>query len=758
MGDCGQRSDPNPIPVTGKLAYVRTGSTGKDVWIMENWTDQQTQLSDSPFADTNPELSPGGQYVAFVTDRFGGGKEIVVKPVADGLSDEHLLRLTDNYEITDDSPTWSPDGQQIAFYSENPTSYGINVMNADGSSKQLVFAGSNITNLNWSPVGNELVYTGYDNYTDSYGIYTLDINNPVPVLLTSDPANERHPVWSPDGEQIAFTSDIGGRYNIYVMDVDGSNVQSVTTTNQDGDNVYPAWSPDGSQIAFTSFSPAFSTDPYYDYSTTQTVLQIYQRDTSQASSEMSLSVLSNSAAPMRLQTSTSWVQVSWYATGQYDFLETAWRGFTQIEPTPTPTPTIVSTVTPTPQVPGFSCPISLLAGRNIRDKGNASGFVIGFLAENTQTTAYFRSNDGLSIGGEIWIQIDEISGSRGWILLKGLNQGITTNPQDILSPTSMNCFNQLPIYSGSYPQGAVFAQNQTWDQIARITQTKLPTGVCYPILSYLYGEGQQDPALLLARLAVAESLTTTADFGNIQQDRDEVNTILWVVRMRAFMGIRNYSAPNSSIILQLNSSQNVTLTSIGQAGKPTSITDEIVLGALTAATSQSACGSMINPVSPSYQPIKDVAQSSYSPTSLADNLKIAFYPSDVFALDDLFDAYAKASLVLATNWNNFNGNVVGYEEFRGPSDRSPEYISKAVQKSRPPRQDGRYPIRLGVYPNQQNIYWDTFDLDDYWLVSCALANPALALNPLAIPQGPFAITLVTGGYYETTLPPTAVCQ
>ena len=114
-------------------------------------------------------------------------------------------RLTFN-EMSDSSPVWSPNGQQIAFHSKRDGNLEIYVMDADGSNQR---------------------------------------------NLTRHPASDGYPYWSPDGNQIAFRStqnaDENRRLNIFVMDADGSRVQQVTrlpfATN-------PQWSPDGKQILF----------------------------------------------------------------------------------------------------------------------------------------------------------------------------------------------------------------------------------------------------------------------------------------------------------------------------------------------------------------------------------------------------------------------------------------------------------------------------------------------------------------------------
>jgi uncharacterized protein YraI len=76
-----------------------------------------------------PELATTGiRKIAFKSNRDGNWEIYEIN--ADGSG---LRRLT-NHPATDESPTWSPDGQRIAFYSDRDGNGEIYVMNADGSS------------------------------------------------------------------------------------------------------------------------------------------------------------------------------------------------------------------------------------------------------------------------------------------------------------------------------------------------------------------------------------------------------------------------------------------------------------------------------------------------------------------------------------------------------------------------------------------------------------------------------------------------
>ena len=75
-----------------------------------------TQLTSNTFADASPTWSPDGEHIAFTSDRTGNLEIFVMD--ADGSS-QHDITNDPGYDL---QPTWSPDGEKIAFGATRTTS------------------------------------------------------------------------------------------------------------------------------------------------------------------------------------------------------------------------------------------------------------------------------------------------------------------------------------------------------------------------------------------------------------------------------------------------------------------------------------------------------------------------------------------------------------------------------------------------------------------------------------------------------------
>jgi TolB protein len=165
----------------------------------------------------------------------------------DYVGSEHIFTIDPNgTNLTDltpgidfaANPDWSPDGTRIVFVSENPT--GIWGMNADGSGKKLILAGTE-QGPAFSPDGRAIVF---ERLGAHMGLGIMNLRSGKFRQITDDGSLDLGPDWSPDGSKIAFSRGSG----IWVVNANGTGQTQLTTSLFDSS---PSWSPDGTQIAFT---------------------------------------------------------------------------------------------------------------------------------------------------------------------------------------------------------------------------------------------------------------------------------------------------------------------------------------------------------------------------------------------------------------------------------------------------------------------------------------------------------------------------
>ncbi len=165
---------------------------------------------------------------------------------ADGYNEQIILESREPLL----SPTWSPDGERLAYVSFESGRSNIYIQSVRAGSRRLVASYPGINSAPaWSPDGRLLAMSlSQDGNSE---IYVKDLSSGSLMRITNNYAIDTEPTFSPDGSRLYFTSDRGGKPQVYQVEMNGIRAVSRPTrvTYEGSYNARPALSPDGKQMS-----------------------------------------------------------------------------------------------------------------------------------------------------------------------------------------------------------------------------------------------------------------------------------------------------------------------------------------------------------------------------------------------------------------------------------------------------------------------------------------------------------------------------
>ncbi|MDA0939118.1 MAG: Tol-Pal system beta propeller repeat protein TolB [Proteobacteria bacterium] len=180
-----------------------------------------------------PRFSPDGNYAIL---SVGGLMETNIYEVQ--LETGLMQKITNQKNVVNTSPSYSPDGKKIVFNSNRSGTRQIFVMNRDGSDIVQISQGEgSYTAPSWSPRGDYIAFT--KSYMGNFYIGIMKTDGTSERLLTKSWLDES-PSWSPNGRIIIFRrQDPDGASRICSVDITGRNERVINTTV---DASSPSWS------------------------------------------------------------------------------------------------------------------------------------------------------------------------------------------------------------------------------------------------------------------------------------------------------------------------------------------------------------------------------------------------------------------------------------------------------------------------------------------------------------------------------------
>lgn len=229
-------------PDAKMVAFASTKSGTSNIWIKQTASGEAIEITKDEFRNKQPIWSPNGEEIAFYSERgnqagiwripYLGGSPKFISAI-----DDPSIRLR----------FWSKNDQ--VFYES-----GNEIFSVDANSGQikqiteLKTKGIKGTSLSLSADEKHIVYISVEDKT--WTLWSADLNGDSPQKLSSGSNQIKNVVWHPDNQRVFFSSQIDGTFQIFVTDIYAAPPRQISFAERD--NLALDVSNDGTKILFGS--------------------------------------------------------------------------------------------------------------------------------------------------------------------------------------------------------------------------------------------------------------------------------------------------------------------------------------------------------------------------------------------------------------------------------------------------------------------------------------------------------------------------
>jgi dipeptidyl aminopeptidase/acylaminoacyl peptidase len=210
----------------------------RHLWVVNVSTGESRQITEGQdWNDTDPQWSPDGSRIAFVSDRTGKAYDDshntdvwLIAPTGGAL-----VKISD-HAFEDEDPRWSPDGKQILFAGKTalhqfPKLYIANSAGESPSQLAVKDLDTIPSELHWSAPNTILFGAGVRGETH---IFRADLNAHTFEAVTSGPRNVHAFDLNESARKMVYlANDFQHLDDLYVANLDGSDEHQLTHANSE---------------------------------------------------------------------------------------------------------------------------------------------------------------------------------------------------------------------------------------------------------------------------------------------------------------------------------------------------------------------------------------------------------------------------------------------------------------------------------------------------------------------------------------------
>ena len=223
---------------SGKAKPLSVTVTGDMIGVRDKFVNVGNRLS-------SPGLSPNG-----IRAVFQARGEIISVPAEKG----DYRNITNSPGVMDRYPSWSPDGENIAYFSDESGEYMLHIRDQKGTGKVVRIALDKNPSFyylpRWSPDNKKIAYVDCH-----LTLWYVDLDKKKPVRVDKDRfwggTGDLIPSWSPDSKWLAYAKRLTnylGAIFLYSLE----NGKSTQITDGMSDARMPVFDPGGKYLYFTA--------------------------------------------------------------------------------------------------------------------------------------------------------------------------------------------------------------------------------------------------------------------------------------------------------------------------------------------------------------------------------------------------------------------------------------------------------------------------------------------------------------------------
>lgn len=238
---------PKPGFLAGGFLYVSYALGQPKIYVSSLKNGKKSRLTTLPGNQLMPAISRQRDKVAFISDVTGNPDLFLQNFDPEKGAIGKPQQIFSARQATQGSPTFSPDGSQVAFVSNkdgSPKIYIIDIPQPGTNLKDIkatLISKANRENTApaWSPDGKKLAYCSRS--SGDRQIWVYDFNTNREKQITQGSGHKENPSWAPNSLHIVYnTSDSKGG-ELFIINLNQTN--SIQITKGAGEKGFPSWEP-----------------------------------------------------------------------------------------------------------------------------------------------------------------------------------------------------------------------------------------------------------------------------------------------------------------------------------------------------------------------------------------------------------------------------------------------------------------------------------------------------------------------------------